>query len=48
VYAERATGNRGESLRLARMCRDSAKGSLLERAERRAARLERMLRDAAP
>jgi hypothetical protein len=45
VYAERATGDRVESLRLVRMCRESAGGALLERAERRESRLKRKIEE---
>jgi len=43
VYAERTAGDRDESLRLARLCLETAKGALMERAERRASRLERKI-----
>ena len=48
VYAERTAGDRDESLRLARLCMVSAKGALMERAERRAIRLERKIGEASP
>ncbi|MBU0928763.1 MAG: ribonuclease H-like domain-containing protein [Spirochaetes bacterium] len=46
VYAERVTGDIVEALRLAVAARDAARGSLLDRAERRAIRLRRRLGEA--